>query len=352
MNVSIGAPSSYMQLPYKILGAPGSPYSRKLRAAIRYRRLPYIWSNRNGSEDLNTPDVPVNLLPVLVLPGENGDYQQAKIDSTPILRYLENVHKERSLIPNNPIMGFLDYLIEDYGDEWLTKAMFHYRWSHQENIDFARSIIPLWLKTDASMSDIESMAEYFSTRQIERLKYVGSNETTGQFIEETYVRFLNLLDRHLIGRRFILGNRPGCGDFGIFGQLTQLAQTDPTSREVSLKKAPRIYAWCDNVEDLSGMEPKQEDWLQVDAIPESLIALLKEIGRTYVPYLIANNTALEAGQEQWEAEINGSVWAQASFPYQAKCLAWIREEFSKLTDEDQDTLADLLEKTDCRSLIH
>ena len=168
-----------MQLPYKILGAPGSPYSRKLRAAIRYRRIPYIWSNRNGSEDVKTPDVPVNLLPVLVLPGENGDYQQAKIDSTPILRYLENAHKERSLIPNNPIMGFLDYLIEDYGDEWLTKAMFHYRWSHQENIDFARSIIPLWLKTDAPIENIESMAEYFSSRQIERLKYVGSNEITG-----------------------------------------------------------------------------------------------------------------------------------------------------------------------------
>ena len=227
-----------MHLPYKILGAPGSPYSRKLRAAFRYRRLPYIWSNRHGSEDINTPPVPVDLLPVLVLPGENGDYQQAKIDSTPILRYLENVHKERSLLPSNPIIGFLDYLIEDYGDEWLTKAMFHYRWSHQENIEFAGSIIPLWLKTDAPMADIESMTEYFSKRQIERLKYVGSNEKTGQFIEEMYVRFLNLLDRHLVGRRFILGNRPSCADFGVFGQLTQLAQTDPTSRTVTLKNAP------------------------------------------------------------------------------------------------------------------
>ena len=65
-----------MQLPYKILGAPGSPYSRKLRSAIRYRRLPYIWANRNGSEDVNTPTVPVNLLPVLVLPGESGDYKE------------------------------------------------------------------------------------------------------------------------------------------------------------------------------------------------------------------------------------------------------------------------------------
>jgi len=340
-----------MQLPYKILGAPGSPYSRKLRAAVRYRRLPYTWANRNGSEDVNTPQVTVNLLPVMVVPGEKGDYQEAKIDSTPILRYLEDVHKQRSLLPSNLIVRFLDYLIEDYGDEWLTKAMFHYRWSHKENVGFASSIIPLWLKTDASFAEIESMAEYISTRQIERLRYVGSNEKTGQFIEDSYVRFLNLLDRHLTGRRFILGNRPGCGDFGVFGQLTQLAQTDPTSRAVTLKNAPRIFAWCDNVEDLSGLEPKEEDWMESDAIPETLMAVLDEIGRTYVPYLVANNRALEAGQEQWEAEINGHIWSQASFPYQAKCLVWIREEFSKLTDQDKEILVDLLEKTNCRPLI-
>ena len=106
------------------------------------------------------------------------------------------------------------------------------------------------------------------------------------------------MDRHLIGRRFILGNRPGCGDFGVFGQLTQLAQTDPTSRAVTLNNAPRIFAWCDNVEDLSGLEPKEEDWMEFDAIPETLISVLEEIGKTYVPYLIANNKALEAGQEQ------------------------------------------------------
>ena len=341
----------HMQLPYKILGAPGSPYSRKLRSAIRYRRLPYIWANRNGSEDVNTPTVPVNLLPVLVLPGESGDYKEAKIDSTPILRYLEDEHKERSLIPTNPIMGFLDYLIEDYGDEWLTKAMFHYRWSHQENVDFARSVLPLWVKTDAAMEEIEPISEYISTRQIERLRYVGSNELTGQFIEDSYIRFLKLMDRHLIGRRFILGNRPGCGDFGVFGQLTQLAQTDPTCRAVTLKNAPRIFAWCDNVEDLSGLEPKEEDWMELDSIPETLMAILGEIGRTYVPYLIANGKALDAGQKQWEAEIDGRIWSQGSFPYQAKCLAWIREEFSKLADQDQAILADLLEKTDCLPLI-
>ena len=86
-----------MTLPYKILGAPGSPYSRKLRSVLRYRRIPFIWANRNSKEDVNTPSVPVNLLPVLVLPGENNNYTEAKIDSTPIIRFLEQQHPERSL---------------------------------------------------------------------------------------------------------------------------------------------------------------------------------------------------------------------------------------------------------------
>ena len=340
-----------MTLPYKILGAPGSPYSRKLRSVFRYRRIPFTWANRNSKEDVNTPKVPVNLLPVLVIPGENGDYSDAKIDSTPIIRFLEAEQSDRSVIPADPVMAFIDYLIEDYADEWLTKAMFHFRWAHKRNVDFAGSILPRWTLNQLSDEEIEPLSKNISERQIERLRYVGSNETTGEFIEESYQNFIELLSNHLVGRRFVLGDRPGSSDFGIFGQLTQLAQTDPTCRDLTLDVAPRVFAWCDNVEDLSGLEPKESDWIESDQIPGTLSEIFKEIGRTYAPFLLANAEAVAEGKEEWESEIDGKLWKQMPFVYQAKCLAWIREEFRKLDDEQKAKILQILEGSGCEVLI-
>jgi len=341
-----------MTLPYKILGAPGSPYSRKLRSVFRYRRIPFTWANRNSKEDVNTPKVPVNLLPVLVIPGENGDYSEAKIDSTPIIRFLEAEQPNRSVIPTDPVMAFIDYLMEDYADEWLTKAMFHFRWAHKRNVDFAGSILPRWTLNQLSDEEIEPLSKNISERQIERLRYVGSNETTGEFIEESYQKFIELLSNHLVGRRFVLGDRPGSSDFGIFGQLTQLAQTDPTCRDLTLDVAPRVFAWCDNVEDLSGLEPKESDWIESDQIPETLSEIFKEVGRTYAPFLLANAEAVGAGKEEWEAEIDGKLWKQMSFVYQAKCLTWIREEFGKLNGKEKTKVLQLLEGSGCEVLIN
>ena len=340
-----------MTLPYKILGAPGSPYSRKLRSVFRYRRIPFTWANRNSKEDVNTPKVPVNLLPVLVIPGENGDYSEAKIDSTPIIRFLEAEQSDRSVIPADPVMAFIDYLIEDYADEWLTKAMFHFRWAHKRNVDFAGSILPRWTLNQLSDEEIEPLSKNISERQIERLRYVGSNETTGEFIEESYQNFIELLSNHLVGRRFVLGDRPGSSDFGIFGQLTQLAQTDPTCRDLTLEVAPRVFAWCDNVEDLSGLEPKESDWIESDQIPGTLSEIFKEIGRTYAPFLLANAEAVAEGKEEWESEIDGKLWKQMPFVYQAKCLAWIREEFRKLDDDQKGKILQILEGSGCEVLI-
>ncbi len=337
--------------PLKILGSPGSPYSRKLRAVLRYRRIPFVWILRNSPEDQGIPDVPVALMPVLVFPGEGGASDSAMIDSTFQIRRLEELWPGRSVVPPDPALAFIDALIEDYGDEWLTKAMFHYRWAFAPDIAKAGSILPRWSAVGARDEAIAPFSRRVSERQISRLAVVGSNETTGPVIQESYRRLLRALDAHLQGRRFVTGARPGAADFGLYGQLTQLAQFDPTSMALTLEQAPRVFAWCDVVEDLSGCEPSDDDWLALDAAPDSLRALLAEVGRTYAPFLLANAAALERGDEQVECEIDGRKWVQKPVPYQGKCLRWLRQGYGGLSAADRARVDAALAGTGCEDLF-
>ncbi len=105
------------------------------------------------------------------------------------------------------------------------------------------------------------------------------------------------------------------------------------------------------MEDLSGAEPREEDWLTRDAVPDSLRAILAEIGRVYAPFLLGNAAALESGAERVECEIDGAPWVQKPFPYQAKCLRWLREAHAALAPDDRGCVDALLDGTGCEALF-
>ncbi len=340
--------------PLRIAGAPGSPYSRKLRAVLRYRRVPHHWVVRGSHADASTPETAVALMPVLVFPGADGAPDEAAIDSTPLIRRLEAMQAGRSVVPADPVLAFIDALVEDYADEWLTKAMFHYRWAYAADIDKAGKVLPLWRGTNTPDDVIEKFSKMISQRQIDRLWVVGSNETTGPVIEDSYARLLQLLDVHLARHQFVLGDRPGSSDFGLYGQLTQLALFDPTPMQRSLEISPRVCAWVEVVEDLSGHTWAGGDgdgWMSRDALPETLTAILAEIGRVYAPFLLGNAAALESGAERVECTIDGKPWVQKPFPYQGKCLAWLREGHAALAADDRKTVDAALAGTGCEVLF-
>ena len=167
------------------MGAPGSPYTRKMRAVLRYRRIPYrfLISGAGGRDDL--PAAKVRLLPTFYLPNEAGE--------------LEAV--------------------------------------------------------------------------------VGSNETTKQVIEAT-----------------------------------------------------------------------ADDWIDREP-PATLRALLGEVGRVYAPFLLANAEALMLGAERVDCEIDGRPWVQKPFPYQGKCLMWLRGQYAELSAGDRAVVDGLLAGAGCESLL-
>ncbi len=334
-----------------MVGAVGSPYSRKLRAVLRYRRIPYLWVHQGAAEARDLPRPKVELLPQLLLDDADGKVV-ARTDTTPLIRELETRYADaRSVVPDDPAIAFLDALLEDYGDEWLTKCMFHFRWAFAPDIAKAASILPRWFRTDQAEEVALAAGEQFSKRQIERLWVVGSNETTASVIEDSYARILQLLDARLTESRFVMGARPGAADFALYGQLTQLTGFDPTPAAIALQTAPRVVAWVDVVDELSGVEVAPAGWIARDSIPDTLVALLREAGRVYVPFLLANAAALANGAEAVDCEIDGKHWTQKPFPYQGKCLQWLRRDYASLSQEDRGFVDSVLAGTGCEALF-
>ena len=338
--------------PIAIRGAPGSPYTRKMLAVLRYRRIPYrflvgLWT-KDEVDSLPAPKV--DLLPTFYFDTDDGGVE-AVVDSTPIIRRLEADVLGRSVVPRDPALAFIDYLLEDYADEWLTKAMFHYRWQYPADIELAGEILPRWRDLTASAEEIAPRSQFVRDRQVGRLYVVGSNEVTLPVIEASYRRFLGLLDAHIGNGPFLFGQRPSAADFGLYGQLTQLATFDPTPSQLTADVAPRVLAWVQTVDDLSGLEPSDDDWLERDEVPETLVALLAEAGKTYVPVLLANAKAVDAGAEQVLAEVEGQAWVQQPFPYQAKCLQWVRQEYARLDPADRAVVDGILRGTGCEALF-
>ncbi|MEO0344325.1 MAG: glutathione S-transferase family protein [Pseudomonadota bacterium] len=346
--------------PIQVQGIHGSPYTRKMLAALRYRRLPYRFIINlpqnpdmpgNGSGRKELPKPKVALLPTVYLPDTDGS-MQAITDSTPILRCLEAEVADRSIIPNDPVIAFLNYILEDYADEWLTRCMFHYRWSHDADIKKAGQILPLYLRVDVPPQMHEGLVHMVTKRQTERLPVVGSNDTTARVIEASYVRFLQLMETHLQSHPFLFGGRPASADFALMGQLTCLTHFDPTPMRLCEEHAPRVYAWVERLEDLSGYEVGEDDWFNAnDPLPDSLLALLQEVSRTHMPQLLANGRAVLDGAEQFTTVIDGQEWTQPSFPYQLKCLKWIRDEYEALSEEDRDKASVVLTSSQLDPLV-
>ena len=71
----------------------------------------------------------------------------------------------------------------------------------------------------------------------------------------------------------------------------------------------------------------------------------------YIPALLSNAQALENGDETWEMKIDNAVWEQKTFPYQAKCLKWIKNEFDLLNQEDKKRVLDFLDGTGCETIL-
>ena len=334
-----------MDKPYRLIGSNPSPYSVKMRALMRYRRLPFNWEWRNQRNIEETKDVKPQVIPILQYP--DGSFRN---DSTFVALDLEERHKARPTVPADPVQRFLCFLLEDFADEWGTKCMFHYRWFYAADQDFCSKWIAGEWGMGAPYGAVLERARQFAERQIGRMALVGCTPENRPVIETSYDRILRALDDGLKEHPFIFGARPTLADFGWFGQLFQL-YTDPTPSLQMRITGPRVYMWVPRVDDCSGIDEHAALVAPNAPLPRSAAALLKLAGEIYLPFLAANAQALANGEEQMTLQLFGMHYAQAPFRYQAKCYDWLRKHYAAVPADARKRLDAILEQAGCLAYL-
>jgi len=324
-----------------VYGGYGSPYTRKVEAALRYKRVPFIRKdlmpgNITGDWDkLRLSHIKAKVIPVVQFPDGS-----ARNDSTPLLQELDERYPERKILPANQGARFLSLVLEDMFDEWGTKVMFGTRW--QMPVDQVWT--GRWLGLDFMMGkgtpleQVREFGEEFGSRQLSRMHMVGCKDKAT--VDRSFQYFASTLDSHLEkGSMFITGPTPTVADFALYGQFSQLL-ADCSPDRLIREQFPSVWAWIRKFEDLSGEEGA------AFADQDCLLNFFRFAGHTYFPFLQANRDAVAKGEKDLQVEIMGDiVHRQPAFKYQDKCFKTLQSEYSKLSGADVTVVDSILKET-------
>ncbi len=326
---------------YRIFGAELSPYSVKVRSYFRYKGIAHEWIPRSRDTQAEFEKVAkLPLVPAVATPEGEGIQ-----DSTPILDKIEARFPAPSIHPSDPALAFLSALLEEFGDEWGNKWMFHYRWARPADQESAATRLAAGMMPGLAGDELAKMAAGVRERMVGRVWFVGSSPKTAPQIEASFVETIALLEQHLATRPYLFGARPAFADFGLWGQLYN-CWTDPTPGALLRERAPHVVRWIERM-----LDPRSggafESWDTLQPTLEALLA--NQVGRLFLPWSDANAKAIAAGAETFAVEIGGETFEQKPQKYHARSLAALRERYAKVADKS--ALDPILERTGCRSWL-
>lgn len=308
-----------MKSHYRLFGAEMSPYSVKVRAYLRYKKLSHQWLVRNKHNQAEYEQyAKIAIVPLLI--DEQNNSQQ---DSSPIIEALEAKHPQPSIYPANTELDFISHMLEEFADEWGNKWMFHYRWARPVDQDTCSKRLALMMDPDAEEPAQAELAASIAKRMIGRVWFVGSSEQTAAQIETSFLQALDQLDQHLASRPYLLGGRPSFADFGLWGQL-YCCWTDPTAGTLIESRAQHVMAWIQRM-----LFPQDEgDYETWESLSETLQPFLEaQLGQRYLPWALANEKAIQQGDDNFTVELLGQAWSQKPQKYHAKSLQMLRDKY-------------------------
>jgi glutathione S-transferase len=326
---------------YRLYGAETSPYSLKVRAALRYKGVAFDWVARSVSNEAEfrksaaTPTVPLLLSPS----------QAPAQDSTLILAALEASHPEPPARPEDSATAALAAILEDYADEWLNKCMFQQRWGQQPDRDAAALRVLVQLNDGKRPRAFKAPTKQIATRMLARLPLVGAEAENAPTLENSYRRFALRLNTHLKDHLFIFGGRPSAADFAIAAQYQQML-TDPTPGTWLKDRAPFLVAWCEHMEDPKASGPFET----LETLQATLLPIFEgEVSRTYLPWAFANAASASREKKRFSVTFDDGLFEQSTQTYAARSFGAVRTDVAARMSEPG--LAAFLDAANARSFF-
>jgi glutathione S-transferase len=263
---------------YRVYGMSQSYFTRKMTGYLDYKGIPWLLRRFSGvSGEAAAAGWPGGV-PFVKTP--DGDLMW---DSTAMIHHLELRHPEPSVLASDPMQRFLCDLIEDVADEWLYRPAVGSRWFYDENsavggFELARDVtvtapIPCDVAKSVVGAHVRSSCGPIGV----------SEESISFWIDQILTPWLRVLSAHFAEQPFVFGGRPSIADFAIFGGSAAHFVNDPLCRRWTEAEGPYVVNHTHRL-----LEPQDQefgDWVGTGDVPSTLVAILADAGRLYLPWV-------------------------------------------------------------------
>jgi glutathione S-transferase len=265
---------------YTLFGAEFSYYSGKTRSYLLHKRIPFVEKPANAWIYLSLLPRRVHAAVVPVVLTPEGEWLQ---DTSVIIDELEQRFPQTPVVPATPVQRLVAYLFELWGDEFLLPLAMHTRWNRPEHLDWypmqaGTVMLPGW---PAFMQ--RWMGRKIANGMQGHVQTLGFDLAQSEVLDRFGQIQLDGLNAHFAQHKFLLGDRPCLGDYGLIGPLYAHIGRDPLSKRDLIDTRPHLKAWIERM-----FQPDSStdgEFLPDDQIPETLMPALRSIFDEMLPFL-------------------------------------------------------------------
>lgn len=353
-----------MTTGYRLYAIAHSLYSGRARSYLIKNHISFEEIS-TGHESFKAEVLPKAKLPTIpILETPEGEVIR---DGAAIIDHFENQNGDLNA-PSTPRQSIVSLLFDVIGAEGLLRPAMHYRWNFpEENLAFVRYH---FFHSQRVTDTRDEKTDYMMDRMRHAAMMFGVSDDNVDLVETLYREYLQALDAHLQQVPYLLGWKPCIGDFGLLAPMFAHLGRDPVPVRIMQQQATRVYRWVERMnrpyQDAAEFFDAGHDYLADDAIPDTLIDVLRVLAEDFIPETraaaaainqwLANNTPA-AGERverfvgSAEFEVRGQAMQAGAQPYRFYLLQRVQDCYAAMDKSGQQRVADLLRACDMAELL-